>query len=578
MGARAAGVALLVVVGTLVALNVGGWRDQLIGEVTETEVRSVAVMPFENLSGDPQNAYFSDGMAAEILSRLVSIPGLKVVSIRRAQGDSSDSSSVGREFGVAAVLESDVRREGSRVRVTARLTNTGTGQVMWASQPYDRELADIFAVQSGIALEIAGALETAMTPEVRKSVERRPTGNPEAYDAYLRGVGFSRRSMDEVDFRAAVASFERAVSLDPTFAAAHAWLSRGHSFVWWMHYDRTPERVALAKAAADRAVQLQPDSPEVHTALGYYYYWCHLDYYRALEAFDVARKARPADGDILTGIGYVLRRQGRFQEALAVLKQAAELNPQDAVLLTSMGDSLGLARDVAEAVRYLDRSIALTPDGARPYALKARYLLRIAGDVAAAGTTLASAANLTLAQNHEVAYAAALHDLFARDYRAGLDRLSQWPREATDHHLWFVPRAVLQAQLYGLLGQREAELSHYRAAAALLEERIRTAPDDARLHASLGIAYAGLGRKADAVREGKRALELMPVAKEAYRGALRAEEMARIYAMVGEREAAVEQLEYLMSIPLDLAAPGLRLDPTWDSLRGHPRFQKLVGR
>jgi serine/threonine-protein kinase len=168
--------------------------------------------------------------------------------------------------------------------------------------------------------------------------------------------------------------------------------------------------------------------------------------------------------------------------------------------------------------------------------------------------------------------------LLNRDYRPGLERLAQWPGDVIDDQFWFVPKALLQAQMYGLLGQREAELSHYRAAVALLETGIRTAPDDARFHASLGIAYAGLGRKADAIREGKQALALLPVSKDAYRGAFHVEEMARIYAMVGERDAAVEQLEYLMSIPFDLAAPGLRLDPTWDSLRNHPRFQKLVSR
>ena len=535
-------------------------------------------MPFENLSGDPQNAYFSDGMSAEILSRLVSIPGLKVVSVRRVPGHTSDPRQVGREVGVAAVLEGDVRREGNRVRVTARLTNTEIGQVMWASQPYDRELADIFAVQSGIALEIAGALETAMTPEVRKSVERRPTGSPEAYDAYLRGVDYYRRSQEERDMRAAVATFERAVSLDPTFTAAHAWLSRMHSSLWWFHYDRTPERVALAKAAVDLAVALEPDSQEVRTALGYYYYWCHLDYDRALTEFRVALKARPNDSDVLSGIGYVFRRQGKFQEAVTALTRAAELDPRSATLLLNVGETLALVRDVDSATRWLDRSIALTPDWARPYGLKARYVLRLGGDVAGARTSLTLAANLGVAEDHDVSYAGILLQLSARSYGVGLERLSLEGHDSFDNQFWFVPKALLQAQLHGQLGQREAELSHYRAAAALLEARIRATPDDARLHASLGIAYAGLGRKADAVREGQRALQLMPVNQDAYRGPFHVEDMARIYAMVGERDAAVGQLEYLMSIPLDLAAAGLRLDPTWDSLRDHPRFQKLVGR
>ncbi len=368
------------------------------------------MLPFENLSGDPENAYFSNGIAAEILSHLVSVPGLKVVSVKGVRGQAADARQIGREVGVTAVLEGDVRRAGNRVRVTARMTNTETGALMWASEPVDRELSDIFSVQAEIAVRIAEALNAVLTPQLKESVERRPTENLEAYDAYLRGVDYSSRSQEERDFRAAVASFERAVSLDPSFALAHAMLTYSHAALWWYHYDRTPQRIAMAKASIDRALALQPDSPEVRAALG-----------------------------------------------------------------------------------------------------------------------------------------------------------------------WFVPRALLQAQFHDLLGQREAALKSYSAAVTLLESKLKEAPDDPRFHGSLGIAYAGLGRKSDAVAEGKQALALLPVSKEAYRGAFHVEEMARIYAMVGERDAAIEQLEYLMSIPFDLAGPGLRLDPAWDSLRDHPRFQKLAG-
>ncbi len=577
-GLGSVGVAVLAV-GTIVALNVGGWRDRLFGGGAGPAIRSIAVVtPFDDLRGDPDNVYFSEGIGEEILSRLVGLPGLTVKRYRKSKGQSVEATQVGREVGVAAVLEGGVRREGNRVRVTASLTNATTGQVTWALPPYERDLADSFAVQGDVALQIATALATAMTPELRKSVERRLTENPEAYDAYVRGVDSLRRSGDEKAARAAVASLERAVSLDPKFAAAYAWLSRMHNYMWWMHHDRTPERVALAKVAVDRAVALEPDSPEVHTALGYYYYWSHLDYERALAEFRVALKATQNDSDVLSSMGYVFRRQGNFQDAVTALRRAAELDPRNAYLLYNLGETLALMRDLSDAVRCFDRSIVLTPGFPGPYWGKARYLLRVGGDVAGAGAALTSAADLGLEADPGVAYTAVLNELFTRSYRAGLGRLEQDTHDSFDNQSWFIPKALLQAQLYGLLGQREAELSHYRAAAALLEAGIRATPDDARFYGSLGIAYAGLGREADAIREGKQALALLPVSKEAWRGAVHVEEMARIYAMIGKRDAAVEQLEYLMSIPFDLAAPGLRLDPTWDSLRDHPRFQKLVGR
>jgi serine/threonine-protein kinase len=274
----------------------------------------------------------------------------------------------------------------------------------------------------------------------------------------------------------------------------------------------------------------------------------------------------------------VLRRQGKFREAVATLTKAAELEPQHATRWLNLGETSALIRDFAQAERSLDRSIALTPDWARPYGLKARYALRLAGDVARARVPLSRAASLTLREDPDVAYANILLALFSRDYQAGLNHLSTESHETFDSQFWFIPKALLQAQFCSLLGQREAELSHYRAAVKLLEARVRSATDDARFHGSLGIAYAGVGRKADAIREGKQALALLPVGKDAYRGSFRVEEMARIYAMVGERDAAVEQLEYLMSIPFDLGPAGLRTDPSWDSLRNHPRFQKLVSR
>jgi TolB-like protein/Flp pilus assembly protein TadD len=572
-----AGAAALAAAVLLVGFNVGGWRDRLFGGPDRGLPRSVAVLPFENLSGDPENAYFSNGIAAEILSHLVSIPGLKVVSVKGIQERASDVRQIGRDLGVTAVLEGDVRRVGNRVRVTARLTNTDTGALMWASEPVDRELSDIFAVQGAIAMQIAGALNAVLTPQLRESVEQRPTQNLEAYDAYLRGQDANNRSQEERDVRAAMMSFERAVALDPGFALAHAMLSRTHAQLWWYYYDRTPLQVALAKASIDRAMALRPESPEVRAALGYYYYWCHLDYDHALAEFGVARQARPSDSDIAEGVGYVLRRQGRLREAITALEEAAELDPRDATLALNLGESYALARELDPAIRWLDRANTLTPEWVRPLGLKARYLLRVGGDVERARDPLVTASKLSTVEDRDVPYAVVLLSLFSRDFQAGLEHLASDKRDVFDSQFWYVPKTLLQAQLCGLLGRRGAESRSYRAAAEMLEHRLRDAPDDARFHGSLGIAYAGLGKKTEAISEGKRALALLPVTREAYRGAFHVEEMARIYAMVGDRDAAVEQLEYLMSIPFDLAVPGLRLDPSWDSLRKHPRFRKLVG-
>jgi eukaryotic-like serine/threonine-protein kinase len=568
-----AGLLLLAAGALILGLNVGGLRERLTGGTAP--VRSVAVLPFANLSGDEGNSYFSDGIADEILGHLSRVPNLKVVSIKRSKAPDSDVRQIGREVGVGAVLEGSVRREGNRVRVTARLTNTETAQLIWASEPLDRELSDIFAVQSGLALQIAAALNAVLTPQVKQSVERRPTDNVEAYDAYLRGNDYYRHSDAERDMRAAIASYERATALDPGFALAHAMLAGAHSRLWWYHYDRTEHRLVLAREAAGRALALQPDLPEAHVALGEFYYRCLLDYDRAVEELTLAQKASPNDTRILFTLGSVRRRQGRMEEAAASMQQAADLDPHNALHQLNLGETLALLRRTPEAMARLDRAIALSPDWIRAWGLKARYLLRLAGDVKGARECLAAAATFGLS-DQDLSYAALLADLFARDYRAARERLSNEPREAFDNQFWLVPKALLQAQVAGLSGERQLERNYFEAAARLLERKVLELPDDARPHASLGIAFAGLMRKADAIREGQLALTLMPVKKEAYRGAFHLEEMARIYTMVGERELAIEQLESLLSIPADLAVPGLRADPAWDRLRDHPRFQRLV--
>ena len=425
-----AGAGTLAVAVLLVAFNVSGWRGRLLGQPDRGLPRSVAVLPFENLSGDPENAYFSNGIAAEILSHLVSIPGLKVVSVKSAKGQTSDAKQIGRDVGVTAVLEGDVRRAGNRVRVTARLTNAETGALMWASEPVDRELSDIFSVQGDIALQIAGALNAVLTPGLKESVERKPTANLEAYDAYLRGMDYSSRSQEERDFRAAVVSFERAVSLDPSFALAHAMLTYSHAAMWWYHYDRTPQRVAMAKASIDRAFALQPDSAEVHAALGWYYYWCHLDYPRALAEFNVARQKRPSDHQVYEGTAAVLRRQGRIREALTAFEEGARLDPHDAILALNIGESYALVRNVEQAGHWLDKGSTLSPGWLRPIGLKARYLLRLDGDVAGARAALAMASKPSLVEDYDLQYATVLLSLFSHDFQAGLGQLSSQSHES----------------------------------------------------------------------------------------------------------------------------------------------------
>ncbi|MHC4535864.1 MAG: tetratricopeptide repeat protein [Planctomycetota bacterium] len=404
----------------------------------------------------------------------------------------------------------------------------------------------------------------------------RPTENMEAYDYYLRGNEYYYRSFLENDFRIAMGMYEKAVELDPTFALAYAQLSRAHLFVYWMYYDRSDARLAMAKEAVDRTFQLNPELPEVHIALGYYYYHGHLDYNRALEQFAIARKSQPNNSKILEGIGFVQRRQGKFEQALTNLKKASELDPRYGRLVGEIGDTYVHLRNYPEAERYFNRAISLAPDLSGFYNKKAWLYLRREGSTEKARAVLEKALqNVKSAEEPSIINLLVTLEVFDGNYQEVLDRLSL-KSEDIDGQEYFIPHALRYAQIYGYMKKNELAKKYHDEARSILESRIEERPEDVRFHSSLGITYAGLGRKQDAIREGKLAVELLPVNKEAMRGQPRVKDLANIYVMVGEYDLAIEQLEYLLSRPGGLSIPLLRLNPAWIPLRDHPRFKKLI--
>ncbi len=366
--------------------------------------------------------------------------------------------------------------------------------------------------------------------------------------------------------------YEKAVELDPTLALAYAQLSMVHSRMYWHVFDVNEERLALAKQAVDKAFQLNSDLPEAHMALGFYHYWGHLDYDHALEQFAVARKSQPNNSEVLRGIGWVQRRQGKFEQALANLKRACELDP---LLSGAVAQTFMLLRKYPEAERYYDRAI-LRVDVPELYMSRAELHLRWQGSTEKARAILEEALeNVKPADTAVIVELLVTIDIYDGNYQGALDRLSI-KSEDVDKFGWFIPNALRRAQIYGYMNKDELAKKYYEEARSLLESKIQQHPEDARFHSSLGIAYAGLGRKEDSIREGKRGVELYPVTKDAWAAPLRIEGLARIYVMVGEYDAAIDQLEFLLSRPGQLSIPLLRLDPAWAPLRKHPRFKKLV--
>ncbi len=462
-----------------------------------------------------------------------------------------------------------MRRAGNQVRVVLQLIDR-TDVHLW-SETYDRDLtvANVFAIQSDIAQQIARALEAELTSGERERIDEIPTDNLEAYEFYLRGLGYWRRpgSLAE-DFRSAQRMWEQAVDLDPSFALAHAWLSILHAGSYWLRYDFTEERLRLARAAADRALELDPGLPQGHLALGYYYYYGFRPYDQALEELAVAEQGLPGDAVLLITRGAIYRRQGKWQEAIANLQRAAELDPRDATLFLELGWTHGFLRRYDEAERYYDKALATEPEYEDAVYLRAQNRFRRDGDLEPLRAFVSAYPDAHLRRRGL--------EVLNRNYPAALAALSQLEDEIIVEYFDYGPKSLFSGLTHLYAGQAELARAAFDSARVLLEAAVSERPDDQRRHQSLGLAYAGLGMKEAAVREGQMAVDLMPVSRDANLAPTYLRGFAHIHTMVGDYDAAIDLLDYLLSIPSRVSVPELRLHPMWDPLRDHPRFQALL--
>jgi len=546
----------------------------------------IVVLPFENL-GVPEDAYFASGMAEEITSRLANVQGLGVISRTSAVEYNRKGKTVrqiGSDLGVDYVLEGSVRWEHgkgkeSRVRITPQLIRVADDTHVWSDR-YDRVLADVFAIQSEVAQSAVKAMGIALLPHDQTALKEISTNSLEAYDLYLRGRELDSGGDARNNVEGALQMYQAAVDRDPRFAQALAGLARKHLLMYWDYYDRSQERLVKAKEAAERAVELRPDLAETHIALGYYFYHGLLDYPRALDEFATARKIQPNNGQALFGIGTVLRRQGRWSESADAMGKALELDPKSPYYLGTLGELDHLARRYADAERVYRLAIALNPQWVDLWTRSAWLCVQWRGDLARARQILEEArqvAGLTddagYLREEELRVAVA-----SRDYQWALRQLQAETRGAIDNEGIYWPVALSRGQVQRLAGQDDLARASFEAARIELEQRVEQYPDDHRLHSSLGIAYAGLSRREEAVQEAQLGCRLMPASKDAFRALYRLEDLALVYTMVGQRNEAIATLDDLLARSGWFTAHGLRLGPGWDLLRSDGRFQALLAR
>ena len=550
--------------------------------------KSIAVLPFANLSSDKENAYFADGVQDEILTNLARIADLKVISrmsvMQYKSGAPRNLREIGQQLGVAHVIEGSVQRAANKVRVIAQLIDARNDANLWA-QTYDRDLADVFAIQSEIAKAIADQLQAKLSPNEKKAIEQPPTTDLAAFDLYSRAksllltTNFSATS--EPDMRKAIELLDEAVKRDPSFFDAYCQLAYAHEWLYAVRgSDHTPARLALAEAAVQAATRLRPDAAETHLARAQYLYYGLRDYADALAQLEIARRTLPNDPRLFALTGYILRRRGQQEEGLQNLERAVELDPRNFFTLQQIALSYQPLGRYAESIAALDRALAIVPDNAETRANRGLHYMCWKADtrplrhtidaiLAQAPGAIASAANIwffcALAERDPAAAERAL---------VALGDNPCWAEGAIN-----LSHSFGEGLLARMTNDEARARTAFEAARAQQEKIVQAQPDYGPALCVLGLIDAALGRKDLALDEGRRAITLTPVEKDILNGNYVLQYFAITAAWAGEKELALQQLETGLRAPtasLMLSYGALKLFPVWDPLRGDPRFEKIV--
>jgi TolB-like protein/Tfp pilus assembly protein PilF len=546
--------------------------------------KSIAVLPFENLSEEKANAFFADGVQDEILTNLAKIADLKVISrtsvMQYKTGVARNLREIGHALSVAHLLEGSVQRTGGKVRVNAQLIDARTDAHLWA-QTYDRDLADVFAIQSEIAKTIADQLQAKLSPSEKAAIEKPPTADLVAYDLYVRAkalreaISFNATRTQENLLQAAHL-LEQAIARDPTFFLAYCRLAEAHDLIYFVGTDHTPARLALANRAIQTALRLRPNSGEAHLAVAEHLYRGYRDHDGALAELTLARRALPNEPLVFELTGFITRRQGRWEESTTNLKRALELDPRNLFFLQQLSFTYELQRRYRDLAAVLDQALKLVPSDPETRVARASIDLAERADTRPLHATIEA----VIAEDPNAARTIAERWFYVamceRDNLGVSRALAVVPPEGISGGSTWLPRAYFEGVAARARGDATVASAAFTAARAEVEKTTREQPDYAQGLAALGLIDAGLGRKDDAIQEGRRAVELVPVSKDVIDGSDLILNLALIYAWTSEKDLALEQLAEAAQLPSNLNYGWLRLHPDWDLLRGDPRFEKIV--
>ena len=544
--------------------------------------KSIAVLPFENLSDDQGNAYFADGIQDDVLTNLSKISDLRVISrtsVMQYRGRPTNLRDIGKALGVSNILEGSVRRSGNRVRVNVQLIDANTDEHVWAND-YDRDVTDVFAIQSDLAREIANALQAKLSPEEKSQMTRKPTENGEAYLAFVQAHNLSCEIENHEKLKQGEQLYQRAMELDPNFALALARYSQLES---WLarEGDRTSERRDKARSLAERALQLQPDLPEAHLALGFTYYYGDNNYDAALREFEIAQRGLPNESEVYLAIGAIQRRQGKWAESTANLEKAASLNPKDTWPLQNLVHNYRMMRNFDAANKTIDRGLELKPQALGLWDLKLQLAISEKGDLSVVEQGLEKLKSMPLGNEErlKVIEEQAFLLLLQRKYQ----QILQMAETVPDDQFTAIPGSLAGKYFavgiaQKLLGDAAAARSSFLKAKSIFEGQLKEKSENPDLHVQLAKVLAWLGERDMAIAEAQRAADLRPESRDAFQGPEITEQVAQVYAILGDNARAIELLDGLLNRPSDVTVQNLRVNPAWDPIRNDPGFQALFAK
>jgi TolB-like protein/class 3 adenylate cyclase/Flp pilus assembly protein TadD len=542
--------------------------------------KSIAVLPFENRSEEKQNAYFADGVQGEILTGLAKVSDLKVISrtsvMQYKSGTSRNVREIGQQLAVAHVVEGSVQRSGNRVRVNAQLIDARTDRQLWG-QTYDRDLADVFAIQSEIAKAIADQLQAKLSPSEKSEIDRPPTSDITAFELYAQAKNVLAVRNARANLLEAVELLNQAVTHDPSFFKAYCQLAHTHDRLYFLGYDHTPARLALAEAAIQAAFRLRPDAGEAHLARAQNLYRGYLEYDAALAELDVAAQTLPNDAGVFELKGYIQRRQGKQEEAVRSLERAIDLDPRNTFMLQQIGLSYHHLRRFAEEKSVLDRALAIEPNNIDTKVARAFVDFHWKADTRQLHQTLDSIRATNPDATQSIADGWLICALAERDAGAAKNaEIAAGENPPLIDEAVNFSRPFIEGVIARMAKDNEKAGSAFIVARTEQEKIIQAQPNYGPPLCVLGLIDASLGRKEEALREGRRAVELLPVEKDPINGVAMTKYLAMIAAWVGDKDLACEQLAVAIRPPSRLTYGQLKLLPFWDPLRGDSRFEEIV--